>query len=1034
MAYTFQGMVSMQGDSYAASFDEVLNGRCVERPLAHTMVKRLLDEHGVCVICAGPGMGKTHLLVSCLQAHSDAGNPVTYVTLEGTGPFEAIRRLGGVVRRLRRDRLENELLGVDGVPAMDEGAAAEFSQLVASAKLAGAKVIVTMRPDAEQCAQALAVPCVRSVALGIPGEDATSTEDDVSPLPYSMTHGIPALVMAGGTSAEKRESWIAGMGEYLASLSDLGTKVLEEDLMDEERSQRGAMLLLGFGTLEDVGRATSPVDPDVARSLQADELLFGVDSACRTFDVAGLDIDDIASREDGLLGKVARTMPKVAFRCAEILASNGRFMRAGLLASCLPDGGDASALALEWPLELMDAGYIDLVLQAARSWKGDAEAQGSFMPIMARRALSCMGRGAWEGDELELPLAADAREGVVRDQGTLLDAAVGLLSGRRPPEDLTVASRKDPLARRLAAHLHAVELIFDGRFCDAFRFLLLSGNPRDGATISSALLAEDFEVARAFVGDVPNAMDDEAARRAASLVSDAGLATWSAYHATISSCLPLLVGHEGEPMRAERTMSRAAKRGDLVVSCVTYLATSILDLANGSAARAHVRASRAVELAGRFDAPALRAASDLVLALADGRAGDLQGLRALACPRPKGPLPSGDGMKGNRFEGFARMLAGLAAEALMGKDKELVTATGALVSDDLPADGLALLEMTICSLGDAGASLRAFVPEEWRARLASYEKSILQKGSGAFTASEFTGGDAPADPEVLRVNLLGGFQVMLGGVPIDTRSFRRKASRSILMYLAVAKSHTATRAELIEAIWPEGDYLRGRGSLYTALSTLRAALGGSEDGSTYVVGHGAELSLNPARVVCDVDELAAVASAMLDPEHDDAWLVRAARQVAAVYAGDLALPSCDDAGRFQRRREELRRLYVDAMVAGSRAARRLGDMPEAVRFAELACKRMPGREDAVLERMRALVEGGRQAEARDVYERHAMRAIEEDGLPPSAEMRRLMASIIPKTDGGSDATVDSYDEAPGAKAPEAKGKGTKGQSASKGSA
>ena len=50
MAYTFQGMVSMQGDSYAASFDEVLNGRCVERPLAHTMVKRLLDEHGMCAV------------------------------------------------------------------------------------------------------------------------------------------------------------------------------------------------------------------------------------------------------------------------------------------------------------------------------------------------------------------------------------------------------------------------------------------------------------------------------------------------------------------------------------------------------------------------------------------------------------------------------------------------------------------------------------------------------------------------------------------------------------------------------------------------------------------------------------------------------------------------------------------------------------------------------------------------------------------------------------------------------------------------
>lgn len=142
-------------------------------------------------------------------------------------------------------------------------------------------------------------------------------------------------------------------------------------------------------------------------------------------------------------------------------------------------------------------------------------------------------------------------------------------------------------------------------------------------------------------------------------------------------------------------------------------------------------------------------------------------------------------------------------------------------------------------------------------------------------------------------------------------------------------------------------------------------------------------------VSCDVEEMRACAREAVDGE-DDAAVLQMARQVERLYAGDLYSPPADHSGFVALRKEELRTLYVDAMVAGADAALRLERKRTASRFAANALAVDDMREDAVIALATALRADGRDMEADVQCRRYTRRLSQATGRSPSWRLLQVM--------------------------------------------
>ena len=79
-------------------------------------------------------------------------------------------------------------------------------------------------------------------------------------------------------------------------------------------------------------------------------------------------------------------------------------------------------------------------------------------------------------------------------------------------------------------------------------------------------------------------------------------------------------------------------------------------------------------------------------------------------------------------------------------------------------------------------------------------------------------------PAGLEVGLLGPVTVHVDGQAVLDGAWRSRKAREVLLVLALAGEAGLARDEVIEAVWPERDPVRGRTSLRTALSEVRLVL------------------------------------------------------------------------------------------------------------------------------------------------------------------------------------------------------------------
>ena len=77
---------------------------------------------------------------------------------------------------------------------------------------------------------------------------------------------------------------------------------------------------------------------------------------------------------------------------------------------------------------------------------------------------------------------------------------------------------------------------------------------------------------------------------------------------------------------------------------------------------------------------------------------------------------------------------------------------------------------------------------------------------------------------MLRIRMLGPFQVLRDGQPIPSSAWRSQQTRTILKVLLTRRGRVVPADQLLEILWPEDDPDAGRKRLHVRISQLRRAL------------------------------------------------------------------------------------------------------------------------------------------------------------------------------------------------------------------
>ena len=227
----------------------------------------------------------------------------------------------------------------------------------------------------------------------------------------------------------------------------------------------------------------------------------------------------------------------------------------------------------------------------------------------------------------------------------------------------------------------------------------------------------------------------------------------------------------------------------------------------------------------------------------------------------------------------------------------------------------------------------------------------------------------------MNVRLLGPLEVRLEDRPVELGP---RKQRAVLAMLALDPGRTVSADRLAEGLWGEAPPPSAAKMVQLYVSHLRRALDG--DGVRIVThGRGYELEL------ADGDVDAVRFERLLDESRP--------REALALWHGDALADLADEpfAAPEIRRLDELRlrasESAIDADLEAGRHAEVIGELDALVAD-------QPLRERLHAQRMLALYRSGRQSEALAAYRDARSHLVEEIGVEPGAELRRLHEAIL----------------------------------------
>jgi DNA-binding SARP family transcriptional activator len=236
----------------------------------------------------------------------------------------------------------------------------------------------------------------------------------------------------------------------------------------------------------------------------------------------------------------------------------------------------------------------------------------------------------------------------------------------------------------------------------------------------------------------------------------------------------------------------------------------------------------------------------------------------------------------------------------------------------------------------------------------------------------------------VRVESLGGFAVLRGGELVRLPEWQSKRARELLKLLVARRGRPASRAYLMETMWPDEDPDRVANRLSVALSTIRAVLDPARRAAVeYLVADKDSVALNMGTVDIDLEGfLTRAADGLASVRRGDmAVALPALEAAAAAYCGDFLEENPYDDWAVPAR-EEARAAYVAVSRALALQVSQGPDpdaaVPHLLRILEIDRYDEP----AHLALVTALAVAGRHGEAHRHYLIYR-RAMDELGVEPA---------------------------------------------------
>lgn len=915
-------------------------------------------------IVGEPGMGKSALLERVLETGRTQGLKVLRMDVGGLAAEEAGEALSRfATTACKSAKAGGVVVGIDDIPASDEWSCKKMTRAVERMIAAGCAVVLTMLPECRTILELLPAATV------LQGEDLLVRMPDVPGGSAGRSGGVYALSRALVLAPERGGAVPVA---YYDALRYVVAGAVRRGLMDEETRIRLAMVLLGAGRLSTLREALDDADEELLHDVSQDAPFFGVDFSAGAFRCRGLGDNAALEACFGVLLDVAREYADVCVACARILGESGDFGRMALLCDMLPDDPRMLGIAAAWGTELLDLGRVRVVRQAISSSdvvlrKETRATLEAAVAAVSERNWVAEDHGVRDREEVtpDSPLGAnlDGDQGCAARLFVLARRALAAPIARLGP-----VGGQGALVERLGTHLVALALIAGGKSVQVLRMLSAhpAGDPRE--SVSGALVCLDGEMARLLCAARP--IVDEPTLEAAHDVLESPEATGlEAYSHLARVWREAILGDGRACGEVDVLISKTERQKDLFAHLCALLAGVVLDLRAGSCTRARVRADLTVELAARLGLGYFEELSRVLSAASLAALGER-------------PVPA-DGQETWESPALAAMHVLVCRCADAGRDA--CEAFPLEMPADAPPELLWLLVVLADCPYDFSRRLRSTVPQGWLVALGEAERLLG-------TNREARAQDLPAEvglPQCpVRVCLLGDFSVEVCGRPVPEWNFDRRQAKSMLVYLLLMRYHRARRFQIVEQVFPDSDYDRGRKRVYQTTNLIREIIASEAPGIDPLVSvRGAQsLAIRAEAVSCDVDEFVSLAKRIVDSD-DDAACVAQARRVEELYQGDLFMPPRDGTGFVAKMRDRLRTLYADAMVCGAEAALRQGQARTAARLAENATFVDDMREDVVVILIRALRASGRMGEADRRYRRYTRELVQQAKRPPSKQVR-----------------------------------------------
>ena len=246
-------------------------------------------------------------------------------------------------------------------------------------------------------------------------------------------------------------------------------------------------------------------------------------------------------------------------------------------------------------------------------------------------------------------------------------------------------------------------------------------------------------------------------------------------------------------------------------------------------------------------------------------------------------------------------------------------------------------------------------------------------------------------PLPLHIQGLGIFSVRQGRHRISDRAWQRRKAGELFRFLLLQHGRRASRDVVIDALWPDRHDESAQTLFHQATSALRRLLEPdlpSNFPSRYLAVEAEQISLHlPEGSTSDFIAFETEATAALDQAEGGALVAALAH-----YGGDL-FPGDRYADWTIARRERLRQLFLDGLLALARGEVAGGHYRQALARLRQILEQDPWAEDAVLLGMTAYRALHNRPAALRLYEQLQLTLQQELGLPPRDDLRALAASL-----------------------------------------